>query len=44
MKELTFGRTKVILKKDELITTALFVLAWVIGCVIGTVGGLWWFE
>ena len=26
--------------KEELLTTAGFAAAWVIGCIIGTVGGL----
>ena len=33
MKNLTINR-------NEIVTTLLFALAWVIGCVVGIVGGL----
>ena len=29
---------------EEIKTTAGFAAAWIVGCAIGIVGGIWWFS
>jgi uncharacterized membrane protein len=34
----------VVWNREELLTTAGFVAAWIVGCAIGIIGGIWWFS
>lgn len=33
----------VTINKDEMLTAFGFAAAWVVGVVLGVVGGIWWF-
>jgi len=33
-----------IFKDEEMMTTVYFILAWIGGCAVGTIGGLWIFS
>ena len=33
----------IVINRAEIVTTAFFAVAWMVGIAIGVIGGLWWF-